>query len=221
MEQYQAILMETELFAGIPQTEIPAALDCLGAHVRQYHSGQPVLQRGHAAGPVGIVLSGAVHVARIDYWGNRTIVARIEPGGMFGEAYAYAGVAELPVSVMCARRAEILWIDAARILPAVDSACAHHTALTANMLGILARKNVLLNNKLDVLSHRRMRGKILAFLQNYAAEDPSHPFEVPFNREEMADYLGVDRSALSAELSHMQAEGLVEFHKNQFRLTLQ
>lgn len=207
------------LFDGVDPADYDAVLACLSANIRRYGSGQAVLRAGERAGKVGIVLAGAVDIVRGDVFGNRAIVARMEPGDMFGEAYAFAGTAALPVSAVCAADSDVLLFDADRIAAPCADGCGFHAVLIQNMLGILAQKNILLNDKLDILSRRRMRDKILTYLWRQRQQAGSDEFEIPFNREQMADYLGADRSALSAELSRMRREGLIDFHKNIFKIT--
>lgn len=220
MKQYYSAIEKAALFAGIDGADYPAVLACLDGRVRPYHGGETVFLSGDPAGSVGVVLSGAVHILREDVSGNHIVVARMEPGDMFGEAYAFAKAGTLPVSALCVRDTEVLFLDFNRMLASGQPDCGFHALLVTNMLGILANKNILLNDRLEVLSRRRMRDKILAYLWPLAQHADGDYFEIPFNREELAGYLGVDRSALSAELGRMQNEGLIEFWKNRFRLTL-
>lgn len=216
METYYPVLRRAALFDGIDPADYPAMLRCLDARVRTYRAGQNVFTSGDSSWRPGIVLKGAVDVLRGDVWGNRNIIARIESGGMFGEAYAIACAGEIPVDALCADDADVLLFDWRGML--APAPCAFHARLTQNMLGILARKNITLGDKVDVLSKRRVRDKVLAFLWPFAQNADGGAFDIPFSREEMADFLGVDRSALSAELGRMRDAELIEFTKNRFRL---
>ncbi|MGD9559898.1 MAG: Crp/Fnr family transcriptional regulator [Oscillospiraceae bacterium] len=216
--EYLDILASCPLFAHIDAGSLPDMLDCLAARQRHYAKGAMVLSAGRALPAVGIVLSGGVHVLQEDYWGNRAILAHIAPGGLFGEAFACAGVGQLPVSVQAVAPTDILLVDVQKIITVCSSACAFHTRLVQNLLQLLAQKNVSLTQKIEIITQRSTRKKLLAYLSRQAQAAHSHRFQIPFNRQELADYLAVDRSALSAELSKMQQEGILQYDKNHFQL---
>jgi CRP-like cAMP-binding protein len=190
----------------------------LGAWRREVGRDGFIYRAGEPAHTVGVVLRGNVLVVQEDYWGNRRIVEQVGAGGIFGEALACAQVGELPVSVVAATRCELLLMDYRRIATTCPQACAFHARLLRNMLGILARNNVQLTHKIRHITQRSTREKVLSYLGEQASRAGAARFEVPFNRQELADYLSVDRSALSAELSHMQADGLLRYHRNHFEL---
>jgi CRP-like cAMP-binding protein len=145
-------------------------------------------------------------------------VARVEPGELFAEAFVCGGVQKLPVSVMAAEPSEIMRLDFNKITRACSSACNFHTGLIQNMIAILAHKNILLMEKIECLTQRSTRAKVLSYLSAVAKRHKNGIITIPFNRQELADYLSVDRSALSAELCRMRDEGLVAFHKNKFHI---
>lgn len=205
------------LFAGVDERQLESLLVCLKAVKRQYRKDEFVFAAGDKATSVGIVLSGGVRVLQEDFWGHRTILAHIEPGGLFGEAFSCAGKDVLPVSVAASDPCEILLIDYRRIVTTCSSTCAFHTRLVMNMMRILAEKNILLTQKIEHLSKRTTREKLLSFLSAQAIFSGT-TVDIPFNRQELADYLCVDRSALSRELGAMQAEGLIKYDKNSFEL---
>ena len=167
---------------------------------------------------MGIVLCGAVHIIRDDYWGNSRIIARIAPGELFGEAFVCGGVQKMPVSALAVEPVEAMFIDFNRITTICSSACAFHTRLIKNMIANLARKNIGLMEKIEYVTKHNTREKILSWLSQVAKEQGSSAAELPFNRQEMADYLAVERSALSAELCRMRDDGLITFHRNRFEL---
>lgn len=153
-----------------------------------------------------------------DYWGNRAIVERVAAGGLFGEALSCAEIERLPASVLAAEDAQILQIDYRRIVTSCSSACGFHSALIRNMIGILASHNVMLAQKMKHLTQHGTRAKVLSYLSAQAQQAQSNSFDIPFNRQELADYLSVDRSALSDTLSRMQREGVLRFRRNRFTL---
>ncbi|MDR1126057.1 MAG: Crp/Fnr family transcriptional regulator [Deltaproteobacteria bacterium] len=207
------------LFAGIEESRLESLLVCLNVVKRRYRKDEFVFLAGDKATSVGAVLSGEVRVLQEDFWGRRTILAHIEPGNLFGEAFSCAEKDALPVSVVAAAPCEILLIDYRKIVTTCSSACSFHTRLVMNMMRILAEKNILLTRKMEHLSKRTTRGKLLSFLSAQAMLAKSTTVKIPFNRQELADYLCVDRSALSREIGAMQTEGLIRYDKNRFELT--
>ncbi|MDL2280089.1 Crp/Fnr family transcriptional regulator [Desulfovibrio sp. OttesenSCG-928-G11] len=206
------------LFRGIDESQLDSLLLCLKAAKRRYDKGEFIFVAGGEAQSVGIVLSGGVRVLQEDFWGHRAILAHIEPGGLFGEALSCAEKDALTVSVMASEASEVLLINYPRIVTSCSSACAFHTLLVMNMMRILAEKNVLLTRKIEHLSKRSTREKLLSFLSEQAMLAKNTTIDIPFNRQELADYLCVDRSALSRELGAMQAEGLINYNRNNFEL---
>lgn len=193
-------------------------LRCLNARTSGYKKQDVILLEGQRVTSVGIVTSGTIQIVKEDFQGNRNIMAECEPGSLFAESYACMQADHLPVTVLSAAESEILWIDSGKIISACTSACRFHVKLIENMMTILAAKNVLLNRKIEYLSKRTTREKLLAYLSDQAAECDGYAFDIPFNRQELADYLCVDRSALSGTLSKLQKEGILEFHLNHFLL---
>ena len=211
-------LRSCSLFSGIDEEKIDALLSCLGARNQRYEKSAFIFRADDKASLVGVVLSGSVNVIQEDYWGNRTILAHIGQSGLFGEAYSCAGVEKLPVSVVAADDCEVLFLDYRKIITTCSSACTFHTQLVFNMINILANNNMRLAKKLEHVSKRSIREKLLSFLSAEAVRQKSSTIKVPFDRQELAEFLGVDRSALSRELSNMKKEGLVDYGKNRFTL---
>jgi CRP-like cAMP-binding protein len=168
---------------------------------------------------VGIVLSGSAFVLQEDYWGNRNILSNIGVGGIFGESFSCAEAAALPVSVIAKEDSVILLINVKKILTICSTACAFHTSLIMNLMRILANKNRYLTRKIEHITKKTTREKVLSFLSECAVQGGKNTFEIEFNRQELADYLSVERSALSAVLSKMKEEGIIDYYKNTFRLT--
>jgi CRP-like cAMP-binding protein len=218
LEDSISFLARCPLFDGLGSKAIGALLECLSPVRRSYEKNSLALAEGEPCAAAGVVLSGLFRIVRDDYWGNRTIVAQIEPGGLFGEAFAAGGVQKMPLSVMAAEKSEALLFDLDRILRPCASACAFHRGLIKNMVSLLARKNIALIEKIEHLTQRSTRAKALSYLSSVAKQQKSSVLEIPFNRQELADYLAVERSALSAELCRMRGEGLLEFRKNRFRI---
>lgn len=218
MQEFLPVLLRCPLFAGMEEKEIAAVLHCLGVQAKKYRQGEVILAEGDAAERMGIVLQGRVRVVREDYFGNRSIMAKLSAGQLFAEAFACAGDMRLPVNVIADEAAGILLIDAQRILHTCDSACAFHTQLIYNLVKILAVKNLVCQEKIEVTSRRTTREKLLAYLMLCAKQAGSNCFTVPFDRQELADYLEVDRSGLSAEISKLRKEGVIRCERSHFEL---
>jgi len=218
MNKFSSAFKNCLLFSGIRETDLEKMLNCLSARQKHFKKNSFIFIAEDKADSVGIVLTGAVHVLREDYWGKRKIVTLIKPGGLFGEAFACAGTEKLPISVMAAEESEILFLDVKRIIKTCSSSCIFHTNLIKNLTLLLAKKNVALIQKLEIITQPTTREKLMSYLSEQARLCGNSDFSIPFNREELADYLSVERSAMSAELSKMQKDGLVSFNKNHFAL---
>ncbi len=218
MKKYLDVLKEVNLFTGIEESELQPLLSCLSATTAHYEKGQTVFFSGQSIKQFGIVLSGQIQVVQDDYQGNRSIFAKIGSGNMFGESFACAEIKTLPVSVITTTGSELLFIDCRRLAVPCTKACSFHSRLIQNLLNIVSMKNILLTQKIEITSKRTTREKLLAYLSAEAKKARSNRFNIPFNRQELADYLSVERSAMSAELSKLRNDGVLNFHKNQFQL---
>lgn len=207
-----------DLFDGIKEDDRSEMLKCLNAKKKQYKKGSTVLGRGGCTSEMGMVLEGSVHMVKDDFWGNRSILGQASPGQMFGEVYACLPRQGLEVDVVAAEDTEVLFLDVGRILTVCSSACSFHTRLIRNLLTILAEKNLMLTHKMEHMAQKSTRDKVLSYLSLEAEKQGGPEFAIPFNRQQLADYLSVDRSAMSRELSRMKAEGLLDYHRNRFRL---
>jgi CRP-like cAMP-binding protein len=173
---------------------------------------------GGSLNSIGVVLAGSIHIIQDDFWGNRTLVARLEPVEIFGEAFAFGGGDDLPVGILAAEQSDILLINCKKIITTCPSACIFHTRLIKNLIQVMAQKNSMLMQKIEHITHRTTREKLLSYFSLQARQMKSNVFEIPFNRQELADYLSVDRSAMSSELGRMRDEGILHFRKNRFEL---
>lgn len=218
MKEYLDVLKSVDLFRGIETSELQPLLSCLSAKVDHYEKGQTVFFSGESIERFGIVLSGQVQIIQDDYYGNRSILAKTGTGNLFGESFACAEIKTLPVSVIATTECELLFIDCHRLAVPCAKACNFHSRLIQNMLNIVSMKNISLTQKIEFTSKRTTREKLLTYLSTEARKAGSSRFCIPFSRQELADYLSVDRSAMSAELSKLRDDGVLNFHKNQFEL---
>ncbi len=218
MEKFFPLLMNSPLFDGLDEEELGEVLACLGARAARYSKGETILCEGDPAECIGVVLSGAVQVFRMDYFGNRSLMGRLEEGDLFAEAFACAGVSAMPVSVVALEETEALLIRAESILRSCSSACAFHQRMIFNLMRILALKNLACNQKIEVTSKRTTREKLMTYLMMEAKQAETSTFAIPFDRQELADYLEVDRSGLSAEISKLRREGVLKCERSRFTL---
>ena len=213
--EVSAILLHTALFQGISQQEFPALLTQLNARRRQYDKGAVILHRGDQTARLGLVLSGTVHMVKEDFWGARTIVGLARPGEVFAESYACLPGAGLEVSVLAAADTEILFLDAA---PALSGGGTGSAQFSRNLLAMLAGRNLTLTRKIGHMARRSIRDKLLSYLSAQAMQAGGPEFDIPLDRQQLADYLAVDRSALSTALGKLRGEGVLTFRKNHFCL---
>ena len=218
MQTYTPSLLKIALFSGITAAELPSLLNCLGVNQKKFVKNEYVFVAGQEITHVGIVLKGQVQIVKDDIMGNRMILSECGPLDLFAESFACAHVDHAPVSVLVTEPAEIMFIDCKRIITVCPGSCPFHTKLVENLLKVVADKNLLLNRKIEVISQRSIRDKLLAYFYAEAQKQNSRSFRVSFNRQELADYLCADRSALSRELSKLQAEGLVSCNGHDFEL---
>lgn len=214
-------LPPSPLFSGIEAGELPQLLSCLGARWSKFSKGAILLDAGEPVNQIAVLLAGRAQVLREEYNGERTILAELGPGDLFGEAFACApGPTQLsPVTVLACGEGAVLRFDAARLFSG-DPPCSFHPQLVGNMMGILAEKNIFLNRKIGHLSKRTTREKLLSYLSEQAAFQGSEHFLIPFDQQQLADYLCVERSGLSVALNRLRREGVIRYRKNRFSLCI-
>lgn len=213
-----SFLTNTPLFLGISESELSALLPCLNARERKYKKDETVFRAGSAVSEIGIVESGSVNIVVNFYWGNSHIFGHIEKGQVFAENYAAIPGRELLCDVVACEKAEVLFLNMQNMLTTCKKGCAFHTRIIQNMLQISAQKNLNLSSRMMHTASRSLRERLLSYLSEQALEHGSEHFTIPFDRQQLADYLAVDRSAMSNELSKMQKDGLITYHKNEFVL---
>lgn len=218
MKKNYSILKKCPLFIGISEEDIASLLNCLNARESNIKRGNIIFSAGDRPEYVGIVLEGSIHVVQEDYWGNRSILTSVQAGGLFAEAFSAAEVSVLPISVLAHSDCKILLIDCRHILTTCSNSCAFHTRLIRNLIKVVSNKNILLTQKIQHITKKTVRDRVMSYLSEYALSGGSNHFAIPFNRQELADYLSVERSALSNTLSKMREEGIIDFEKNRFTL---
>ena len=218
MKRYIPILKNTQLFSGASDEDIEAMLGCLQARLCTYKKGEYVLREGERIERLMMLVKGELHIQRDDYWGNRSIISMVGVGEMFGEAYAAPESGPLMNDVLAVEDSAVIFLDIGKLLTVCPNGCKFHAMAVKNLFFAISEKNRKLVRKLGYMSRRTTREKLIAYLSEEAKRQNSGAFSIPFNRQQLADFLSVDRSALSNELCKIRDEGLIEFEKNRFRL---
>jgi CRP-like cAMP-binding protein len=210
--------MTASLFRGVTEQDLEEMLDCLGATERKYKKNDVILLAGTKVTSVGILIEGTAQITRDDAEGNRAILSELEQADLFAEAYVAAGAVEMPVTVIATSDCRIVWIPFSKIVGTCSSACSHHRILVQNMMRVIAMKNIMMNEKMRILACKTTKEKLMTYLSDYSERAGKNKFKIPFSRNELADFLSVDRSAMSREISRLRDEGYLRYHKNEFEL---
>lgn len=211
-------LSKIPIFQGIEEPEIASLLQCLQATERTYQKGETILSEGSVTENMGIVLSGMALISCGDIWGNTSVLGHVTPGSVFAEVYACIPGEPLLITVSAAEDTTVLFMNVGRILSTCTNACPFHTRLARNLLTVCAHKSLQLSQRILHTSSKSIRGRLMSYFSQCAKQAGNHIFHIPYNRQQLADYLGVDRSAMCHELSKMQKEGLISYEKNRFLL---
>ena len=193
-------------------------LGCIGYHIRSYSKGEIIAFEAEIIDHVGVVLKGKVDMLKEDLWGNRTMLVRVGRNEVFGETFACGEDALSTVTFAAAEDTQVLFLSFCRVMHTCTHACVFHQTLIENMVRIIARKNRELMRKVEVVSKKSLREKILAYLSIQAQQQNGKIFDIPLGRMELAEYLCADRSALTRELAKMREEGIIDYHRNTFKI---
>ena len=218
MKNRAEFLKDTQLFLGVSEDEISAMLGCLNARESEYKKGEYISHRGDIVGDIMLLVSGKVHVQRDDFWGNSNIISTIDIGEMFGESCITPRGREILNNVIAIEDSTIMLFDVRRILTTCSSSCKFHNMVIENLFYAISDKNRKLVQKLGHMANRSTREKLMSYLSEQSQKQGSDCFVIPFNRQQLADFLSVDRSAMSNELGKLRDEGLIEFDRSRFRL---
>ena len=218
MKDFLPVLRSAPLFSGISEDELTAMLSCLKAEKKDFPKDAFVLRAGDTADSIGLVLAGTVLIVQEDIWGNRNILSKAGPGHTFAAAYACAPGSRLNAGVMAETPVTVLFLNVKRVLTVCPSTCTHHSRIIRNLLSELAEKNLRFSEKLAHMGQRTTRSKIMSYLSAEAQRLGTCEFDIPFSRQQLADYLGVERSGLSLALGKMKEDGLLDYHKSHFLL---
>lgn len=218
MIKYLNVLKKTHLFKNISDDDIMKILGCFNAKVTFFDKKYTIIAEGTPSKHIGILLSGSAQMIRIDYFGNRSIIGEISAGELFAESFACAEVESIPIDVIANEPCEVMLLDASHLLHTCEHNCLFHRQMIFNLMSDLALKNIMFHQRIEITSKRSTREKLMAYLISEAKKVGKTSFIIPFDRQELADYLEVERSGLSAEISKLRAEGVLESRKNHFTL---
>lgn len=210
-------LANTKLFEKISISNIKHVLKCLQFRIKFFEKEEVVFSIGDKTEELGLIISGSVLIENNDFWGNRSILSVVQKNNIFGESYAFTKE-NLKISVIAAEDTEVLFLNTKSLITMCGKACFYHTQLIQNLLSISSTNNIKLSQRILNTSSKTIRGRLISYLSQEAYENSSNEFKIPLNRQELADYLNVNRSALSNELGKMRDEELLDFHKNKFQL---
>jgi CRP-like cAMP-binding protein len=218
VEKYFEILLNCPLFRGLETSDFQPTMECFDGKIIKVSANSPIFLAGEPAKSVGVLLSGAAQIIKEDYYGNRSIIGALEPSELFAEVFACAKLPTLPVSVVAQKDSAVLLLNLGKLLTLCGQNCHFHNLLIRNLLQVMAQKNLALSQKIEYMSQKTTRDKVTAYLLEQAKLKKSSEFVIPFDRQALADYLGVDRSAMSAEISRLKKEGQLDTKGSWFRL---
>ncbi len=218
MKNFFSTIRKCRLFENISDENLITMLNCLGAKLEFFDRKHTIFREGMPAKHMGVILSGAAQMIEMDYYGNRSILSVIKPSEVVLEAFACAEMNQLPVTVVASEPSNVILLESSHMLHTCSNNCQFHQQLIFNLMKILANKAVVFHEKIEIISKRSTRDKLLAYLASEAKKADSNSFDIPFNRQELADFLEVDRSGLSNEISKLKSEGVIKNQKNRFTL---
>ena len=197
------------IFHDITNQEVEAMIQCFRMRRCRFQAGQTICTYGEDAREIGVLVQGTAELVRLDQEGIRTILEQLETGGVFGEALAFTPTLGDCVEVVSTGCAEVLFMEYAHIMKRCEKACSHHSKLVQNMFRLVAEQTLRLSRRVEVLSRRSIRDKLLCYFRLRSLEAGAGSFQLPFTLSALADYISTDRSAMMRELKKMKADGLV------------
>ena len=218
MQKYLQSIKKCILFNGIKEEQLISVLGCLGGQIKEYNKNDIIISEGEQAIYLGVILEGSVHINRIDFFGNRSIIAHFKESEMFGETFAAVEGQKMSVNVVADDDSKVLLIKMKKILTPCESPCFFHSKIILNLLQAALKKNLIFNKKIEIISKKTTKEKLMCYLLLQAKENNSNSFTIPFDRQELADYLEVDRSGLSVEINKLKAEGVIDTNKSYFKI---
>ena len=218
MEKFYNQIKNSPVFFGISEQELKEMLECFNARIKTYDEGEMIIRQGDMITNIYLVLEGTVNIEKDSYWGRRIIVSQLGVNDNIALAFVASKNVESSIDAIAATKAKLLLLSYQKCTSMCQNVCTKHKLLINNLFEILSKENIELIQKIENISQKSIRDKLLTYLSNEAKRNKSNIFEISFNRQDLADYLNIDRSAMSFELSKMQKDGLIKVEKNKFAL---
>lgn len=218
MKNYYNQIKNSPIFFGMNEDELKGLLECFNARIRNYDDGEMIIRQGDMINNIYLILEGAVNIEKDSYWGRRIIVSRLGVNNNIALSFVASKNITSGIDAVSIGNSKILILNYEKCTSMCQNACTRHKVLINNLFEILSKENIELLQKIENISQKTIREKLLTYFSNEARKNKSNIFEIPFNRQDLADYLNIDRSAMSFELSKMQKDGLIKFDKNKFML---
>ena len=218
IENYYNQIKNSPVFYGMNDEELRGLLECFHARVRKYEKDEMIIRQGDIVSNIYLILEGAVNIEKDSYWGRRIIISRLGKNDNLALSFVGSKNIESNVDAITVENTLVLILGYEQCTSMCQNACTRHKVLINNLFQILSRENIELIQKIENVSQKTIRDKLMTFLSNEAQKKHSNSFSIQFNRQDLADYLNVDRSAMSFELSKLQKEGLIKYDKNKFEL---
>lgn len=218
LEKYYNQIKNSPVFLGMSDDELKGLLECFGARIRKFEKEEMIIRQGDVISNIYLILDGEVNIEKDSYWGRRIIISRLGKNDNLALSFVGSKDVESSVDAITVKDTTVLVLRYEKCTSMCQNACTRHKVLINNLFRILSKENIELIQKIENVSQKTIRDKLLTYLSNEAQRQHSNSFDIHFNRQDLADYLNVDRSAMSFELSKLQKEGLIEYNKNHFEL---
>ena len=218
LEKYYNQIKNSPVFLGMSDDELKGLLECFGARIRKFEKEEMIIRQGDVISSIYLILDGEVNIEKDSYWGRRIIISRLGKNDNLALSFVGSKDVESSVDAITVKDTTVLVLRYEKCTSMCQNACTRHKVLINNLFQILSKENIELIQKIENVSQKTIRDKVLTFLSNEAQKNHSNEFDIQFNRQDLADYLNVDRSAMSFELSKLQKEGLIKYNKNHFQL---
>ncbi len=218
LENFYNQIKTSPVFYGMNDEELKGLLECFHARIRRYEKGDMIIRQGDMISNIYLILSGGVNIEKDSYWGRRIIISRLGKNENLALSFVGSKDVEANIDAISVEDTLVLVLSYEKCTSMCRNACTRHKILINNLFQILSKENIELIQKIENVSQKSIRDKLLTYLSNEAQKKHSNSFDIQFNRQDLADYLNVDRSAMSFELSKLQKEGLISYNKNHFEL---
>ena len=218
IEKYYNQIKNSPVFYGMNDDELRGLLECFSARIRKYEKEEMIIRQGDMISNIYLILAGEVNIEKDSYWGRRIIIARLSRNDNLALSFVGSKDVESSIDAIAIKETLVLVLGYEKCTSMCQNACTRHKVLINNLFQILSKENIELIQKIENVSQKTIRDKLLTYLSNEAQKRHTNSFDIHFNRQDLADYLNVDRSAMSFELSKLQKEGLIEYNKNHFEL---